>query len=48
MAPRAYKRVHDNIFEALLALDLQRYQTRGEIEEALAPGIPSLNLRGSC
>jgi len=45
MAPRAYQRVHDHIFEALLALDLQRYQTRGEMEEALAPAIPSLNLR---
>jgi len=45
MAPRAYKRVHDHIFEALLALDLERFQTRGEMEEALAPATPSLNLR---
>lgn len=45
MAPRAYKRAHDHIFEALLALDLTAYQTRGEIEEALAGEIPSLNLR---
>jgi len=45
MAPRAYQRAHDHIFEALLALDLSRFQTRSEIEEALAPGIPSLNLR---
>ena len=45
MAPRAYKRAHDHIFEALLALDLAAFQTRGEIEDALASQIPSLNLR---
>lgn len=45
MAPRAYKRVHDKIFAALLALDLNAFQTRQQIEEALAPEIPSLNLR---
>lgn len=45
MAPRAYQRAHDYIFNALLALDLGRFQTRGEIEEVLEPEIPSLNLR---
>jgi esterase len=45
MAPRAYKRAHDYIFDALLALELKRFESRGEIEEALAPQIPSLNLR---
>lgn len=45
MAPRAYKRVHDKIFAALLALDLKSFQTRQQIEDALAPEIPSLNLR---
>lgn len=45
MAPRAYKRVHEPIFEALLALDLAAFQTRSEMEETLAPKIPSLNLR---
>jgi esterase len=45
MAPRAYKRAHDYIFDALLALDLAQFQSRGEIEEVLAPKIPSLNLR---
>lgn len=45
MAPRAYPRSHDPIFAALLALDLPTFQTRGEIEAALAPAIPSLNLR---
>ena len=45
MAPRAYARTHDNIFAALLVLDLASFQTRTQIEEALAPEIPSLNLR---
>ena len=45
MAPRAYARTHDKIFAALLALDLAVFQTRQQIEEALAPEIPSLNLR---
>lgn len=45
MAPRAYKRAHDHIFEALLAVDLNLFQTRAEIEAALEPEIPSLNLR---
>ena len=45
MAPRAYKRKHDHIFEALLAVDLKLFQTRAEIEVALEPEIPSLNLR---
>ena len=45
MAPRAYQRVHDHIFEALLALDLELFQTRQQIEDALALEIPSLNLR---
>ena len=45
MAPRAYARTHDKIFAALLALDLKSFQTRWEIEDALAPEIPSLNLR---
>jgi len=45
MAPRAYARTHDKIFAALLALDLASFQTRQQIEEALALEIPSLNLR---
>lgn len=45
MAPRSYKRTHDHIFAALLALDLPSFQTRQQIEDALAPAIPSLNLR---
>lgn len=45
IAPRAYAPAHDNILAALLALELPKYQTRGQIEEALAPKIPSLALR---
>jgi pimeloyl-ACP methyl ester carboxylesterase len=45
MAPRAYASVHDKIFGALLALDLPMFHTRPQIEDALAPVIPSLNLR---
>ena len=45
MAPRAYARTHDMIFAALLALDLETFQARAEIEDTLAAKIPSLNLR---
>jgi pimeloyl-ACP methyl ester carboxylesterase len=45
MAPRAYAPAHDQIFAALLALELPRFQTRPEIEEALAPRIPNPVLR---
>ena len=45
MAPRAYAPTHDEIFAALLALDLSKFQTRGQIEDALAPDIPNQVLR---
>ena len=45
IAPRAYVPAHDKIFSALLALDLESFQTRSEIEAVLASEIPSLNLR---
>jgi len=45
MAPRAYAPAHDKIFAALLALDLPSFQTRQQIEDALAPEIPNLVLR---
>ena len=45
MAPRAYAPAHDHIFDALLALNLAGFQTRQQIEDALATAIPSLNLR---
>ncbi len=45
MAPRAYAPAHDHIFAALLALDLPSFQTRAQLEEALAPEIPNPVLR---
>jgi len=45
MAPRAYAPAHDQIFAALLALDLPKFQTRPQIEDALAPAIPNPVLR---
>jgi pimeloyl-ACP methyl ester carboxylesterase len=45
MAPRAYSPAHAPIFAALLALDLPAFQTRQQLEDALAPAIPDLALR---
>ena len=45
MAPRVYAPAHDKIFAALLALDLELFATRQQIEAALAPEIPNLVLR---
>lgn len=45
MAPCAYASVYENFMAAMLALDLPKYQTRQQIEEALAPEIPDLTLR---
>jgi esterase len=45
IAPRAYPPEHTPIFKALLALDLGRFQSRSQIEDALAPEIPDLTLR---
>jgi len=45
MAPRAYAAAHDHIFTALLALDLPAFQTRAQLEAALAPDLPNPVLR---
>jgi esterase len=45
MAPREYAPAHEKIFVALLALELPKFQTRQQIEDTLAPEIPSLVLR---
>ncbi len=46
IALRAYSpSEHEKIFQALLTLDLKNFQTRTQIEEALAPEIPDLGLR---
>jgi esterase len=45
ISPRKYPPKHETLLAALLALALDRYQTRKQIEEALAPSIPDLALR---
>jgi pimeloyl-ACP methyl ester carboxylesterase len=45
IAPKAYPRHHDHIFDALCDLDLSRYSTRQEIDEALAVSLPSPAVR---
>lgn len=45
MAPRAYLPRHEKILRALLSLDLPAFETRHQIEEALAPAIPDLGTR---
>jgi len=45
MAPRAYAPAHDKIFAALLALELPAFESRPQIEAALAPDIPNPVLR---
>ena len=45
MAPRLYEGSHQKIIAALLALDLQLFQTRQQIEDVLAPAIPSQVVR---
>jgi esterase len=45
IAPRQYSPRHENVFAGLLPLDLKTFQTRVQLEEALAPSIPDLALR---
>ncbi len=45
IAPKAYPSQHDSILEALMGLDLTKYQSRNEIEQALTPKIPSITTR---
>lgn len=45
IAPRGYARRHDFILDALAALDLSSLRARSEVEQALAPAIPSVALR---
>lgn len=45
IAPRAYAARHTRILQALLALEPARFETRREMEEALAPSIPDLAVR---
>jgi esterase len=45
IGPRAYSPRHGQIFEGLLSLDLAAFQTRVQMEEALAPSIPEKTVR---
>jgi len=45
MAPRAYSPRHEKILEGLLSLDLDSFQTRKEMEDALQPWVPELATR---
>ncbi len=45
MATRAYPRRHDDIFEALLEIELGKFQTRAQVDEALTSKIPELAVR---
>jgi esterase len=45
IAPRAYARHHDEIFGALLSLDLAAFSSRTGVVDALAARIPSLTVR---
>ncbi len=45
IAPRAYLPQHDRIFDALFALTLDKYRTRGELDAALAEKIQEYAVR---
>jgi pimeloyl-ACP methyl ester carboxylesterase len=45
MAPRPYAPRHAKILSAMLTLDLSTFQTRRQLQEALAPAIPDLAVR---
>lgn len=45
IAPRAYAPEYEEYFRGLLALDLNKFRSRQEMEEALAPSVPPLIIR---
>lgn len=45
MSPRAYSPEYEGYFQALLALDLKKFRSRQQMEEALGPAIPALAVR---
>ena len=45
IAPRAYPPYHNQILEALIALDPSAYRNRADVETALAPAIPEKVVR---
>lgn len=45
IAPRQYKRGHDDVFEAIFAVDLSRVQGRKEAEEMMLPYVADFGTR---
>lgn len=45
IAPRAYPRHHDEVLEAMQALDLRTHRTRQAVDAALRDGIPDERVR---
>ena len=45
IAPRKYKRGHDDVFAAIKAVDLSQIQSRKEAEEAMLPYLPDFGVR---
>jgi pimeloyl-ACP methyl ester carboxylesterase len=45
ISPRAYAPSHEQIFAALTSLSITQYETRKQIEDALASSLPDLALR---
>jgi esterase len=45
LAPRAYPPVHDEIFAAMLPLDLRQYSTRQQVDDAMAMKISDIATR---
>ncbi len=45
IGPKEYAAQHDHIFEALFALKLEKYVTRGELDAALSENIPDYAVR---
>lgn len=45
MAPRRYPPRHQKVIAGMLSLDLNRFQSRQELEAALAPVVPDLSTR---
>ncbi|MFW6350943.1 MAG: alpha/beta fold hydrolase [Bacteroidota bacterium] len=45
MSPDAYNHKHDKLIEAMLEVDLERFGSRSEIQEALSKKIPDIRIR---
>lgn len=45
IAPRSYRRLHDELLDALMSVDLARFHSRHEIDEELSAKIPDRAIR---